>query len=127
MQVGPTGTKSWLLRYRLHGRERWMGLGSVNDFSLDEARERARRARQLIKDGVDPLDARAADRAAQALAAAKAMTFEEATKQYYEARRRVVGIASNTRSSSATRCAITSFKRSVGSPLPISISGGPKK
>ena len=35
-----------------------MGLGPVDDFTLDEARERARRARQLLKDGIDPIDAR---------------------------------------------------------------------
>ena len=35
LQVGPTGTKSWLLRYVRDGRERWMGLGSLADFTLE--------------------------------------------------------------------------------------------
>jgi Arm domain-containing DNA-binding protein len=43
-----------------------MGLGPVDDFTLDEARERARRARQLLRDGIDPLDARKDERASQA-------------------------------------------------------------
>ena len=89
VQVSPSGTKSWLMRYRFAGRERWMGLGSVADFNLDEARERARKARQLLADGIDPLEARAAERStlatAAALAAAKAMTFEQAANAYYEA------------------------------------------
>ena len=46
LQVGRGGTKSWLLRYELNGRERFHGLGSLDDFSLKEARERARAARQ---------------------------------------------------------------------------------
>jgi Arm DNA-binding domain len=33
-----------------------MGLGGCADFTLEEARERARLARQLLKDGHDPLD-----------------------------------------------------------------------
>jgi hypothetical protein len=50
------GGGSWLLRYERDGRERWMGLGSLADFTLREARERARAARQLLADGIDPLD-----------------------------------------------------------------------
>src|SRR5690606_14790791 len=50
LQVGRTGTKSWLLRYELNGRERFHGLGSLDDFSLKEVRERARAARQKIAD-----------------------------------------------------------------------------
>src|ERR1700680_2701140 len=87
LQVTPTGARSWLLRYERGGRERAMGLGPVDAFTLDEARERARRARQLLKDGIDPLDARAEERAKQtserALAAAANVTFRECTEQYY--------------------------------------------
>jgi integrase len=85
-----SGGASWLLRYELKSatsksgrRERWLGLGSLADFDLKEARARARKARQLLKDGVDPLDAKAADKAAKALAAAKAITFEQAARSYF--------------------------------------------
>jgi Arm DNA-binding domain len=54
LQVGPTGTKSWLFRYMLDGQAHAMGLGSANTFTLKEARERARAARQLLADGKDP-------------------------------------------------------------------------
>ena len=82
LQVGKKSTKSWLLRYVIKGRERWMGLGGAADFNLDEARARARAARQLLTDGgVDPIEARKAKEAeaaaATALAVAKAMTFKE--------------------------------------------------
>ena len=83
LQVTPNGA-SWLLRYERGGRERMMGLGALTDFSLSEARERARAQRQLIADGLDPLDLRKSERAKQALERAKSITFEAAAKQYSE-------------------------------------------
>ena len=97
LQITPAGNRSWLLRYERDDlrpgrdgkrRERWMGLGPVADFTLDEARERARKARQLLKDGIDPLDARRAERTRQAtdaaLAAAKGKTFKQAAELYFD-------------------------------------------
>ena len=85
VQIRSPSNQSWLLRFQLEGRERWMGLGSLADFNLSEARERARKARQLLADKIDPLEARKAERASRALASAKAMSFEEAAKKYHEA------------------------------------------
>jgi hypothetical protein len=45
LQVTAT-SKSWLLRYQLRGRARYMGLGPVDVVSLAEARELARAARR---------------------------------------------------------------------------------
>jgi integrase len=84
LQVTPAGVRSWLLRYERAGRERWMGLGPLHTFGLDEARARARQARRQLADGIDPLDARKAERAKRALDAAKALTFAEATRQYFD-------------------------------------------
>ena len=38
-----------------------MGLGSVDDLGLAQARERAAAARRLVLDGHDPIDARRAE------------------------------------------------------------------
>jgi integrase len=84
LQVSVGGAKSWLLRYQLDGKKRWMGLGSFPTFSLAEARERARRERQKLADGIDPLQVRRAERAAQRAAAAKAITFKEAAIQFHK-------------------------------------------
>jgi integrase len=81
--LGPTN-RSWLFRYERDGRERWMGLGPLHTFNLEEARERARLQRQLLKDGIDPLEQRKAKRGEQALEAAKTMTFEAAARQYHD-------------------------------------------
>jgi integrase len=84
LQVSSTGAKSWVLRYELHGQERWMGLGSAGDFNLKEARERARSARQLLADGRDPLAAKQAAQADAKLAAVRKLTFREAAQRYFD-------------------------------------------
>ncbi len=85
LQVTASGARSWIYRYTLHGRAREMGLGSVRDFSLAEARGRATECRKLRADGIDPIERRRAARDGQKLAAAKAMTFEDAAKAYIDA------------------------------------------
>jgi integrase len=82
---GARGAKSWLLRYEIGGRKRWMGLGSASVWSLKEARERARLARQKISDKIDPLELRRAERVKQAQTAARALTFREAAQRYFDA------------------------------------------
>ena len=72
-----------MLRYMLHGKERMMGIGPVTAFNLREARERARSARQLLADGVDPLDVKRQRRADAKAAAAKVLTFAAATERYF--------------------------------------------
>jgi len=76
LQITTTGVKSWVLRYERNGRERMLGLGPLRDFSLKEARERARRARQQLADGVDPIEAKRAQRTMPTL------TFAQATEAY---------------------------------------------
>jgi integrase len=85
LQVRNAVNKSWLLRYERDGKERWHGLGPVHAFNLKEARLRARKVRQLLADGVDPIDNRRAERAARALEAAKAMTFKQCAEAYIAA------------------------------------------
>ena len=56
-----------------------LDLGSARLFSLSEACARARKARQQIADGVDPLESRRAEGNAQRLAS----SFAEAAKGYF--------------------------------------------
>jgi hypothetical protein len=92
------GGASWLLRYERGGRERWLGLGSLADFSLKEARARAKQNRQLLADGIDPLEQKKADKAARALAAARP-SFKEAAHAYFDQHERS-GATPNTASNS---------------------------
>jgi len=84
LQVTASGAKSWVLRYELNGRERWLGLGSVADFGLKDARDRARSARQLLADKIDPVEEKQATQAAAKLAAARKLTFREAAERYFD-------------------------------------------
>jgi hypothetical protein len=85
LRIGPTGAKSWVLRYMLAGKAREMGLGSVALVGLREAREKALTQRRMARlDGVDPVEARRADRLAAKLASATAMTFEDCAKAYID-------------------------------------------
>ena len=82
LQITPAGVKSWLLRYERNGRERWMGLGPTHTFSLDEARERARKARQQLADGVDPLAAKREAEQSRLAEAARRVTFRQCAEMY---------------------------------------------
>jgi len=86
LQVAGPASKSWVYRYTINGRERFMGLGSALDISLADARTAATEARTLRGQGVDPIEARNAHRAAVAVEAAKAMTFDECVAAFLRAK-----------------------------------------
>ncbi len=76
--------KSWIFRFTLRGRSREMGLGSLNTFGLAGAREKARACRQRLDDGIDPVEARKAERSEQAAQDAKLLSFAECTRRYID-------------------------------------------
>lgn len=78
------GTTSWVFRYhdRADGDPHEMGLGPLHDFTLAEARARAREYRQQLRDGRDPLEERRAERARKALEAVTALTFRDCADRY---------------------------------------------
>jgi integrase len=54
----PDGGGQWFLRFTIHGRRREMGLGSVADVSLKEARGAADTARAVVRAKLDPIKER---------------------------------------------------------------------
>lgn len=87
LQVSPSGSKSWIFRFTLTGKQREMGLGAVHTVNLTEARAKAKECRQLLLEGKDPLDARRSIKQAEALERAKAMTFDQCAEAYIAAHR----------------------------------------
>jgi integrase len=94
VRQGKTGTdgkavtaKSWIFRYEVEGRQRYLGLGSLDTIGLAKAREKAKNARELRLDGKDPLAEKKAQRAAAAAERARAMTFDECRDAYVTAHR----------------------------------------
>jgi integrase len=87
LQVRSESSKSWLLKYSMEKRAREMGLGPAADIPLATARELRDRHRALLKQGIDPLEHKQAEKSAKALERAKAITFKDACARYIAANR----------------------------------------
>jgi integrase len=60
-------------------------LGSLHVVSLQQARDLAGAQRQLLRQGIDPIEAKRATKAQRRLEAARTITFSECAKRYIEA------------------------------------------
>jgi integrase len=78
LRVGPTGSKSWVYRYRVGDRQHDLGLGPFPAITLADARERALQQQRLRLNGQDPLQAR------RAATVEKAMSFEDCAERYID-------------------------------------------
>jgi hypothetical protein len=85
LQVTGQGAKSWVFRYMLNGRPREMGLGPAHAIPLAEARQRAAECRRMRVDGVDPIEARRAERDHKKLDQVAALTFDACANAYIAA------------------------------------------
>jgi hypothetical protein len=86
--IGAEGNcrRSWIFRYQLKGRKpRDMGLGSINDVTLAEARETALEYRKLVKKGTDPIAKRNAEVAKELAKNATAMNVRPGRRELHEA------------------------------------------
>ena len=89
--IKPNGKKYWVLRFQLAGKRREMGLGTYPAVGLKEARQNSSDKRRLLRDGIDPLQARDDERTAQQAAEhhriRKSVTFQDVSNVYIEAHR----------------------------------------
>lgn len=60
LQVVASGARTWIYRYMIAGRARSMGLGSLRDVTLAQARDARDGARAQVKSGLDPISHRKA-------------------------------------------------------------------
>nr|WP_087575783.1 integrase arm-type DNA-binding domain-containing protein [Sphingomonas sp. CDS-1] len=58
LRIKPSGSKSWKFIWIRDKVRREMGLGSYDAYTLDDAREMAAAARNLLKEGYDPIEMR---------------------------------------------------------------------
>ena len=58
LEVMPTGSKYWRLKYRIAGKEKRLAIGVYPEVSLKEAREKRDEAKKLIREGIDPSQAK---------------------------------------------------------------------
>jgi integrase len=87
LHVAEGGARSWIYRFKRQGRARDMGLGSLDDVSLAEARDLAIDSRRVVRQGGDPIEVRRAIRKKVQLDAATAMTFKACAEMYIASHR----------------------------------------
>ena len=86
MQVTPLKrgglTKSWIFRFKVNGRQRDMGLGSLTLVGLAEARSAVIDARRLLYSGIDPIEEREERRRNAKFVAARIIPFKICAETY---------------------------------------------
>lgn len=87
LAVTGKGGRSWVFRYREAGRLRDMGLGSVRDVPLADARRKAADLRRRRADGHDPLEAKREAKARRVADKARMVTFAEVAESFIKANR----------------------------------------
>ncbi len=87
LQVTGSGARSWILRYKVGEKRRDMGLGSYPTVTLAMAREKAREARELIWNGIDPISERNSARSARLAAQVREITFRQSAERFIEGKR----------------------------------------
>jgi integrase len=87
LQVSDSGSKSWIFRYTINGRERQMGLGSVLKCPLTKARDKAEEKRNLLDSGIDPLEEERKKDAKETLAKARTVSFDKCAESYIKSNR----------------------------------------
>lgn len=80
--VHANGSKYWLFKYTIDGKQRKMSLGVYPDISLAQARERCEAQRKLVADGINPVDKKLNDKL-EKLAVAN-QSFEIWAKKWHE-------------------------------------------
>ncbi|MCX9157269.1 integrase arm-type DNA-binding domain-containing protein [Niveibacterium sp. 24ML] len=83
--ISERGAKSWILRIRVSGKRRDMGLGGYPDVTLADARRRAREERERIDRGEDPIAERTKAKQARLVEAMAMITFDQCATAYIAA------------------------------------------
>ena len=84
LRITDSGTKAWIFRFARDGRTRDMGLGTCAEISLASARQIAEECRKLLKQGMDPIEARKKT-AGKQNGSPNSATFREAVDRYITA------------------------------------------
>lgn len=116
LQVSPAGTKSWIFRFTLAGKQREMGLGALHTVDLATARTKAKACRLMLLDGLDPLEARKAATLADALVLARMITFDQCAAAYIEAHR---GSWKNAKHASQWENTLATYVSPIMGALPV--------
>lgn len=82
LEVHPSGSKLWRLKYAHLGKDNRIALGRYPEVGLAEARHKRDEARQKLRDGIDPLAERKREKLVALFNAAN--TFGDIAKEYID-------------------------------------------
>jgi integrase len=85
LRITETLTKGWVFIYVKGGKRTEMGLGSIPNVTLEEARQKANELRKQIANGIEPLVEKRQQENERKLQIAKAMTFKQCAESYINA------------------------------------------
>jgi integrase len=83
LKVTPSGARSWILRAKVGDLRRDIGLGGYPSVTLSGAREAARKARELIREGTDPVEEKRRQKASLKRQQAVRITFRDAWQEFW--------------------------------------------
>jgi integrase len=83
LQVHGPRSRSWIYRYGVKGKQRWLGLGSARDVTLASARKARDKARAQVRS--DKIDIVAERHRERQIASATSMTFRKASEAFIAA------------------------------------------
>lgn len=81
LEITPSGSKLWRLKYRFANKARLLSLGKFPDVSLEQARQGRDDVRKLVAAGTTPLDVRKEQKQVQA--EHNANTFEKIAREWH--------------------------------------------
>ena len=88
LEVMPTGAKYWRMKYRFGGKEKRLAFGVYPEVRAPEARDKAKEARDMIRAGIDPSEAKKAVKREAVIA--NANTFEMIAREWIEGRKHTI-------------------------------------
>ena len=88
IEVMPNGSKYWRMKYRFVGKEKRLAFGVYPEVRPPEARDKAKKARDQIREGIDPGAAKKT--AKREAVIANASTFEIVAREWMEGRKSLV-------------------------------------
>ncbi len=82
--VNPNKSKKWRYRYRIEGKAKTLSLGAYPEVSIADAREKLRKVRAMVANGIDPSKARKEEKITKVIEETKKITFREVKKQWLD-------------------------------------------
>jgi integrase len=95
LEVMPNGAKYWRLKYRIAGKEKRLAFGVYPDVRPGEARDKTKEARDMIRAGTDPGEAKKATKREALIAGAN--TLEAVAREWLEGRKTRVALPQHER------------------------------